>query len=76
MPLIARWLFGDVDDSVRAALMLALAGAAVSLLSQASSAESSTGLGRPDPVTTNTRIRNALREGVECFLDDAAGFVG
>jgi len=29
-----RWLFGAVDDSARAALMLALAGAAVSLLSQ------------------------------------------
>ena len=34
MPLIARWLFGDLDDGARAALMLALAGAAVSLLSQ------------------------------------------
>jgi hypothetical protein len=76
MPLIARWLSGDVDDSARAALMMALAGAAVSLLSQASSAESSTGLGQPDPVTTNTRITNVLREGVECFLDDTAGFVG
>jgi hypothetical protein len=34
MPLIARWLFGDVDDGAQAALTLALAGAAVILLSQ------------------------------------------
>jgi len=32
MPVIARWLFDDVDDGAQAALMLALAGAAVNSL--------------------------------------------
>ena len=58
MSLISRWLFGVVDDSARAALMLALAGAAVSLSSQASAAGSSADRRTADPVTTNTRIRN------------------
>jgi hypothetical protein len=32
MPVIARWLFGDVDDGAQAPLMLTLAGAAVNSL--------------------------------------------
>ena len=58
MPLITRWLFGAVDDDVRAALMLALAGAAISLSSHTSAAESSADRRTADPVTTNSPIRN------------------
>jgi hypothetical protein len=54
MPLIARCLFGDVDDSAQAALMLAFAGAAVSLSSQASAAGSSADRRTADRVTANT----------------------
>jgi hypothetical protein len=53
----SRWLFGVVDDDVRAALMLALAGAAISLSSQTSAAESSAHRRTADAVTTNSRIR-------------------
>jgi len=56
--LFSRWLFGVVDDDVRAALMLALAGAAISLSSQTSAAESSADRRTADPVTTNSPIRN------------------
>ena len=59
MSLFSRWLFGVVDDDVRAALMLALAGAAISLSSQTLAPESSADRRTADPVTTNSRIRNA-----------------
>jgi hypothetical protein len=56
--LFSRWLLGVVDDDVRAALMLALAGAAISLSSRTSAAESSADRRTADPVPTNARIKN------------------